>query len=89
MMTDLKLLFGHAWRKDKNDVEVYTGFNYNVTGITPPHFCACLKLLPGFPMYIVVPPFCAQCIKVRGDSSFVDIGGVIDCLNFLFLITLH
>ena len=36
MMTDLKLLFGHAWRKDKHDVEVYTGFNYNVTGITPP-----------------------------------------------------
>jgi hypothetical protein len=61
MMTDLILLFDYAWRKNNNDVELYTGFNYNVTGITPPpHFCACLKLLPGFPMYIVAPPFCAQ-----------------------------
>ena len=65
MMTDLKLLFDHAWRKDKNDVELYTGFNYNVTGITPPHFCACLKLLPGFPMYIVVPPFVLSALRLE------------------------
>jgi hypothetical protein len=42
-----------------------------LTGLTPPHVSACHKPAPGFPtLYVVVPPFFVQCIKVRGDCLF-------------------
>ena len=40
-----------------------------LTGLTPPHFCARLKLGPGFPMsYVVI--FFVQRDKGRCDFSF-------------------
>ena len=41
-----------------------------LTALTLPHFCACLKPGPGFPLPKVLVFFCVQLFEVRGYCSF-------------------
>jgi hypothetical protein len=41
-----------------------------LTGLTPPHFCACPQPGPGFPTSYVVVLFFVQGFEMRRDSSF-------------------
>ena len=64
-----------------------------LTGLTPPHFCACPKPGHGFPtsyvvVFVVFSNFRWEVIVRREVIvRFVDIGGIDDhhCLNFLFI----
>jgi len=56
--------------------------NYQeVEGLTPPHFCACLKPVSGFLTTYFVVFFFVEWFWVRG-GRFVDIGGVVDHHSF-------
>jgi hypothetical protein len=60
-----------------------------LTGLTHPYLYACPKPGPGFPTSYVVFFLCsASSVKMRGDFSLVDIGGIDyhHRLNFLFII---
>ena len=41
-----------------------------LTCLTPPHVCGSPKSGRGFPSSYVMGFFCAQYIRIRGDSSF-------------------
>jgi hypothetical protein len=57
-----------------------------LTGLTPPHCCACPKLGPRFPTSYVLVLYCVQ-LRWEVIVRFVDIDVICDhhCLNFLFL----
>ena len=54
-----------------------------LNGLTLPHFSACSKPGPGFPMKYVIVPFSGYEVVVY----FADIGGIVDhhCSNFPFI----
>ena len=57
-----------------------------LTGLTPPHVCACLKSGPRIPTSYVVVFFFVQWVQLRWEKT-VDIGGgdAHYCLNCLFI----
>jgi hypothetical protein len=61
-----------------------------LTGLTPPHICACPKTGPGFSTPYVMVFFFWVFSELTWEVivRFVDIGGIVDhyCLNFLFII---
>ena len=59
-------------------------FGIPLTGLTPPHFCACPKPGPGFPTTYVVGLFFFVFFLNEVFFRFVDIG--INCLNVVFII---
>jgi len=56
-----------------------------LTGLPPPHFCACPNTGPGFPTSYVVVFLCTM-RRSEVFVRFVDICGIVYhlCLNFLF-----
>jgi hypothetical protein len=56
----------------------------HITGLTPTHFCECLKQGPRFPTFVIFFMFNEMKWEVVG--RFVDIGRIVDhhCLNFLY-----
>ena len=78
-----------------SDIRYFCGrYNYQdgeglhpINGFAPPHFFACPKPEPGFPMSYVTVCFMFNYFMWEMIVTFIDIGGVVDhhCLNFLFV----
>ena len=64
------------------------GVRILLTGLTLPHFCACPKPEPGFPMSYVMFFFLFNDLTSGFIVCFIDINGIVDhhCLTFLFKI---
>ena len=67
------------------------GLGITLNCLILPHFCACPKPGPGFPMSYVKVFFLVQGVKMRSDWSLIDNGGIVNhqCLIFLFIINLY
>ena len=52
-----------------------------LTGLTLPQFCASPKPGPEFP-----PSYVSELLRREVIVRFVDVGGIDDCLDFLFII---
>jgi hypothetical protein len=54
------------------------GVGIPLTGLPLPHFCACPKPGPGFPMLYVMLFLCSMILRGEVTVCFVDIGDIVD-----------